>query len=182
MGLDFDVGAQFVLDRVFEQRRDFVRARQAQAPVDFEIERHALALVDVLHGEMMDEQAAPASDQQHALEHGFVVERPGIGGDGQRDVRPLTRDRLGDLRVDRGDALERQGARDQEPEIADDLRAVAAKPNEVGSRHPGHALDRGAHRACEALGRRVDERVDGAPSEPKAGARRRQAGEDEDRR
>ena len=146
-----------------------MRVAQTHASVDFEIERHALALADVLDRDVMDEQAPPAGDQLHALEHGLVVERQRIGGDGQRDIGPPARDRRGDFRLDRGDALQRQGARDEQPEFADDPRAVAAKPNEVGSRDAGHALHRDAQGAGEALGRGVDQRVDGAPSQAKAG-------------
>ncbi len=84
---------------------------------------------------------------------------------------------------------------------SDDPRAGAAEPDKVGSRDARHALHRDAQGARQSLGRRVDQRVDGPPSQAKAGdadedgdadrgervgvrparARRRQADEDEDR-
>jgi len=125
MRLDFDVGAEFVLDGGFELRRDIVRVGEGHAPVDFEIERHRGPLANLVDGDMVHEEPPPRGDQLHPLQHRFVIERQRVGGERQRRLRPSAGDRIGDVGFDRRDALERQRARDEQAKVADGLRAAA---------------------------------------------------------
>src|SRR5277367_5988034 len=168
MGFHFDVGAQFVFDRVFQLGRHLMRLAQTHPALDLEIERDAGAALDTLDCDVMDEQTPPARDHLHPLEHGFIVERERIGRDGELRRGPARRERRLDIRLDRGDALERQRARYEQPEIAYYVGAAAAKPQKVDARDARNRLDRVADLAGEALGRGVDQSVDGPPPQTKA--------------
>ena len=74
-----------------------------------------------------------------------------------------------DVRLERRHALERQGARDVQAEIADHFGAAAPQADEVGSGDARHLFDREPQRLRHPLRRRVDQSVDGAAAEPEAG-------------
>ena len=46
VGLDLDLGPELLAHRRFEAVRDLVRARECQAAVDFEVERHRQPAAD----------------------------------------------------------------------------------------------------------------------------------------
>ena len=59
---------------------------------------------------MVHRQAAPGCNHQHPLEDRFVVELERVGGNGEIGLWPPPGDARLQLGLDRGDALERQGA------------------------------------------------------------------------
>ena len=110
VALDFEAPAEFVADRMFERGDHFVRLAERQAPVHFGIEADGLALPERLHGDVMDRHLAAVGDEQHAVDHRFVVEGDGLRRDHEARVRVISRDGIGDRLLDRGDALDRQGS------------------------------------------------------------------------
>ncbi len=148
-----DAGATHVLtdfggDRLVEVGSDGMGGAQGHRAVDLEIERDALAPVDVLDGDMMHRQPPPRGDQQHPLEDRLVVERDRVGGDGEIRLRPSLADPRRKLRLagsgrirsrsslpflgkilalaDPRRPLQRQRAGCRDYDLADDLRAAGA--------------------------------------------------------
>ena len=75
MGLDFDVLADLLGDRIFKLGGEPMGVAERHRAVDFEIEGDGLARFDVLDGDMVHRQAPARRDHQHALEDRLVVER-----------------------------------------------------------------------------------------------------------
>ena len=138
VGLDLDVLADFLGDRVFELGGEPMGVAERHRAIDFEIERDGLAPVDVLDGDVVHRQASARGDHQHPLEDRLVVERERIGGDGQFGLRPLSGDPGLQLGLDRRDAFERQGARHRDDDVADDLGP--ARPEAGSPRSPRRSV------------------------------------------
>ena len=99
VGLDLDVGAEFLAQRRFQPVGDVVRAAERQLAVDLEIERHRQLAADVVHGDVMHGERLVARDHHDALDHELVVERARRGGDADLGAGQGGADRLGDLRA-----------------------------------------------------------------------------------
>ena len=110
VGLDLDALADFVSDGVLELGGKRMGVAERHRPIDFEIEGDRLAPFDLLDGDVVHRQAAPGCNHQHPLEDRFVVELERVGGNGEIGLWPSPGDARLQLGLDRGDALERQGA------------------------------------------------------------------------
>src|SRR5436190_2100833 len=75
MGLDLDIGPEFVADRLLEPARHIVRCGERQRAVDLEVERDREPSFDRVHRHMVHGECAVAGDHHDALEPGPVVER-----------------------------------------------------------------------------------------------------------
>ena len=91
MGLDLDIGPEFVAHRLFEPACGVVRGGERLRAVDFEIGGDRQPAGNGLHGDMMDGEPAVARDHHDPLAHRLVVERARLGGDGDFGRRHVRR-------------------------------------------------------------------------------------------
>ena len=75
MGFDLDGGAELGGDRAFQPVGYVMRLAEREPAVDLQVERDRQAILQVVHGHMMDGERAVARDHHNAIEHGLVVER-----------------------------------------------------------------------------------------------------------
>ena len=89
VGIDFHAGAELGGDRAFQSVRQGVGLAQRELAVHFQVERDRQPVLQVVHRHVMHGERAVARDHHDAVEHGLVVERHRIGGDGRLGARHL---------------------------------------------------------------------------------------------
>ena len=150
MGVDLDPGARA---RPGSPPRAGPRPRgrgaEAHGAVDLDVEADRERSVEILHGDVVDGQPPPRRDEHHPLQDGLVVERTGSAVTVSSGVRQILRDRGGDRLLDGGDALERQGARNVDEDLAEHPPAGGPHPHALDRDDAGDALGAGCAR-CSA--------------------------------
>ena len=169
MGIDLDGGAELGGDCAFQAVGYVMRLAEREPAVDFQVERDRQAILQVVDGHMMDGKRAVARDDHDAIDHGLVVERHRIGGDGRLGAGQMLANGGGDLLLERADAIERHRAADGDGEIDECLFADGAGAHLLDRDHARYLRGGGGDLLGGACRRHVGKGVDGAPAEPPAG-------------
>jgi hypothetical protein len=169
MRVDLRLRAKLLLERRFECRCHVMRFGQPHGAVDFQVETYRHLVGNMLNGEVVNRKGTPLRGEDHLVEHRFIIEGHGMGGNRYVGLRKRPLDESGEPILYISHFVQRQGAADVHIE-GDEQRSAcppdAAAPHRQDSVSLGNKFADALHRS---LGCRIKERIQRTPAETEPG-------------